>query len=80
MNLAPGENSTNVRFMGGIAICFALTSCATPPLARSDGCGVDTSAVCTTFGPTRSCGCVPRTEVDRLLATFGEPAWLGGTH
>ena len=80
MNSVSIENSTNVRLLVEIAICFALTSCAAPPLARDDGCGVDAHAVCATFGPTRSCGCVPGTEVDRLLATFGEPAWLGGTH
>jgi len=80
MNLVPVENSTNVRIIVEIAICFALTSCAAPPLARDAGCGVDTSAVCTTFGQTRSCSCVPRAEVDRVLATFGEPAWLGETH
>ena len=81
MNLAAIEKRTNVRFIAPLAISFALSGCAAlPPLAGSDACGFDARALCTTLGPARSCGCIPAAEVDRFLGTFGEPAWLGGTH
>jgi hypothetical protein len=81
MNSVVVKNRTNVRFIVSAAICFALGGCAAPsPLARGDACGFDAHAVCATRGGERSCGCIPGAEVDRFLATFGEPAWLGGAH
>ncbi len=80
MNLATKEKSTNVRFRVWIAAASALAGCsASPPrIAQRDACGLGLQAVCTSFGPARSCECVPRSEVDGYLRTFGEPAGLGG--
>jgi hypothetical protein len=81
MNIATKEKSTNVRFMAWFAAATALAGCtASPPrIAQRAACDLGTQAVCTTFGPARSCECVPRTEIDRYLRTFGEPAGLGAT-
>ncbi len=81
MNSVALINSTNVRFLVSLATCFALSGCTAPAsLAHRDACGFDAHAVCTTLAGERSCGCIPGAEIDRFLATFGEPAWLGGTH
>ena len=73
-----GSEKTNERSVfgtagaqgGGVGACAAALRLAVQP----DDCGVDFHAVCETFGPERSCDCVPRTKVGRFLARFGEPA------
>jgi hypothetical protein len=73
--------STNGRFVTLLAFCAAaLTGCAamTQLAAPRTECNIGAQAVCTTFGPARSCECLPRTEVDRFLTTLGEPAGLSG--
>jgi hypothetical protein len=81
MNIATNQKSTNVRIMTCIAAAIALAGCAaTPPrIVQREACDVGTQTVCTAFGPARSCECVPRSEIDGFLRTFGVPAGLGGT-
>jgi hypothetical protein len=81
MHRAMHTKSTNGRFSILVAFCAAaLTGCAgTTPLATPRAaCNVGAQAVCATFGPARSCECVPRTEVDRFLTTLGQPGGLSG--
>ena len=82
MPVASQEKSTNVRFLVALVTACGLCGCAAPPPAAAErsACSVEHEVVCTSFGPARSCECVPRTEVDRFLSSFGEPAWLGGKH
>ena len=82
MPVASREKSTTVRFLIALAAAGGLCGCATlpPAVAEHSPCSVAHKAVCTSFGPARSCECVPRAEVDRFLSSFGEPAWLGGMH
>jgi hypothetical protein len=81
MDLAAANKRTNGRFIASIAaVSIALAGCSAHRSlsANLTACDAGLQAVCTTFGPARSCECVPRTEVDRFLDALGEPAWLPG--
>jgi hypothetical protein len=76
------KNRTNVRFHIGWLACATtgLGACAAMPprTAERGSCELGLRAICTAFGPTRSCECVPRAEVDRFLQGLGTPAVLDG--
>jgi hypothetical protein len=75
------HKSTNVRFILPLiasALCSACVSSAS--LHSASQCEHGRLAVCEQFGPQRQCDCEPQHEIDTLLATFGNPAWLGGRH
>jgi hypothetical protein len=83
MNVEPPKNSTNVRFViFWVSVASANAGCtAFPPHGTPrPSCGAGLRAVCGTVGAERSCECVPQTEIERFLRTFGQPAALGGAY
>jgi len=82
MALQRTHKSTNVRFillLVASALCSACVSSASLQ-SSAQACEPGRLAVCAQFGPQQQCRCEQRHEIDTLLATFGNPAWLGGRH
>ena len=73
--------STNVRLVMTLTAIAACSGCvtATAQLAGARPCEGRGPLVCERFGSERRCECGAPDEVSRLMSSFGEPSWLGGS-